>query len=138
MSEDRLNGFYEAREYLNGFSEVGNDANGKCVKIFTNGLNEKTIELFDCSKIIVTFRHPLQFTKSWNRLNNYAENGSLLTDDLNHSMVIMAAFYAEFIDKLVGLTEEEKEAYLIELVVKGELSADEALIIASKEGMEIE
>ena len=46
--------------------------------------------------------------------------------------------YAQYLPLLEGLTNEEKEDKLIDLVSEGELTADKALIIAIKEGLHIE
>ena len=45
--------------------------------------------------------------------------------------------YVKYHPLLEGLTNEEKEDKLIDLVGEGELTADKALIIAIKEGLHI-
>ncbi|MHA1469139.1 MAG: hypothetical protein ACTSSP_01110 [Candidatus Asgardarchaeia archaeon] len=49
----------------------------------------------------------------------------------------MEALYQQYHPLFVGLTTEEKEDKLVEMVSAGELSADQALILAIKESLDI-
>jgi hypothetical protein len=45
--------------------------------------------------------------------------------------------YEKYSPMMVGKTQEEKENYLIELVSKGELTADQALMLAIREKIDL-
>ncbi len=47
------------------------------------------------------------------------------------------ALYAKYHPMLEGLTNDQKEDKLVELVSDGEISADKALVIASREGLDV-
>jgi polyhydroxyalkanoate synthesis regulator phasin len=49
-----------------------------------------------------------------------------------------AALIEEYKDQFKGLTDEQKEELLIELVTTGEITADEAVALAISEGLDLD